>query len=840
MLVHDFRYALRGLFWNPGFTLVAAGSLALAIGGSMTVFTILNAVVLRSLPVHEPQRVFEAVRATADETVGRFAWPSIERAKRELGGRAEIAAASNIAGMQLAPQGVGPLSAERGFVQLVSGEYFELMRQLPQHGRLLTPSDNQSVGAHPVAVISDSFWRRQFAASADAVGRTLTINGAAFTVVGVTRPQFFGTTVAARTPDVWIPLMMQSAVRYAQNASRHDGADTNEPWPPQETIEWLSVFVRVPPGTASSTIAAALTVQRQREALSIFSGERFATLRQTVQNERILLTPASRGLSPFRDTVASSLFVLLAMMGVLLAIACGNVAGLLLARASAREREMAIRLSIGAGRMQLVRQTLTESLLLGLIAGGLGVLLAFWSRDALLKMLVPAADLINIDVGFDLRVLTVALGVSLATGIVCGVLPALRGNRLSLAAALKDEAHLSGRRPGSRSVGRALVMLQMAFCLLALVVAGLFVQSLRSLTSIDIGFDRESVLTARVDVRSLGYTAEQRQALYARILERMRSIPGVTSASLSLNGPLAGGVRSGSFAVEGYTPNPTERLDSHSEIVTRDYFETVGLRLLAGRPFGLEDQVMGSRNTIVNETIARRFFNGADAVGKRWDFGTTVGADGFVIVGVVEDAKYVDLRARTPNMVYQLADAEPAQVLSDLEIRTSGSLAGIAPAVRRALAESEPQLPVFDLVPLTERMGRRMAQDTLIAQLTSVFSGFALFLACLGLYGTVSYGINRRIPEIALRMALGANRRSVLGMILHEALFLAVAGAAAGIPLSIVAARGVRAMLYETSPLDPVAYGAAALLLIAVSAVAALLPARRASQIEAAVALNRS
>ena len=834
----DVRYAVRTLRASPGFTLMAVGSLALAIGGSMAVFTLLNAVVLRSLPIHEPDRVFQALRASSDETVGRLAWPAIQRAQKELAGRAEIAAVSRIAAMQLEPEGRGAGKAERGTVQLVSGEYFELLRQRPQRGRLLTGSDNVTVGAHPVAVISDAYWRRQLSASETAVGSHLTINGSAFTVIGIAEPQFFGTTLTLRSPDVWIPLVMQPIVRYAQNASSHDGADTRRPWPPQETIEWLSAFVRVPRATDPSAIAAVLTVQRQREAVTLFSGGSFGNMRDIVRSEKILLEPASRGLSPFRDNTSSSLFVLLAMMGVLLAVACGNVAGLLIARASAREREIAVRLSIGAGRMQVVRQMLTESLLLGAAAGGAGVVLAFWSRSALLKMFAPTANLITMDIGFDARVFTFAIGVSIATGVVCGIFPAIRGTRVPLADAIKAQTRATG---GGRSlfVGKALVALQMAFCLLALVVAALFVRSLQSLTSMDIGYDREHVVTARLDVRTLGYTAEQRQALYERILERMRQIPGVISASLSLNGPLAGAETIGDFGIEGYTPGEGERLRSNGDVVTADYFSTVGLRLLQGRLFGPADHAPGNRNTIVNETIARRFFKNGDAIGKRWDWGSPVGPDGFVIVGVVEDAKYVDLRTPTPNMVYELAATQRDAMLNDLEIRTARSPTSMTATVRQVLEESEPRLPV-DVTPLSGRVAQRVSQDTLIAGLTSVFSAIALFLACLGLYGTISYGINRRVPEIGLRMALGADRRSVLRLILREALLLVSLGAIVGVPLAYIAGRSLRTMLYEIPPLDPISYAGGAIVLIAVSVLAAFLPARRASRIEPVLALNRS
>lgn len=837
--MRDLRYAVRTLLRNPGFALTTVSSLALAIGGSVAVFTLLNAVVLRELPVQEPDRVFQALRATTTETVGRHAWPSIERARKALSGQAEIAAATGLAGMQLQPQGGGAAKIERGLVQLVSGEYFPMLRQRPQRGRLLASSDNATVGAHPVAVISDAYWRLRLSAAEDIVGQTLTINGTAFTVIGVTEPQFFGTIVGVRGPDVWIPLVMQPVVRYAQSASSHDGANTRQPWPPQETIEWLAAFVRVPRGIDPATISTALTVLRQQEADSVFSTGAFESAREGVRSERIVLQPASRGLSPFRDNVALTLFVLLAMTGVLLAIACGNVAGLLIARASAREREFAIRVSIGAGRWQLLRQVLAESLLLGGLAGAFGILLALWLRTALLKMFVPAATLITLDTGLDLRVLLFAIGVSVLTGVGCGILPALRSSRATIADALKRQARSDGGDRRSLFVGRALVTLQMAFCLLAVVVAALFVRSLTKLTSMDIGFDGERVLTARLDVRSLGYTAGQRQALYDRILDRLRQVPGVVSVSLSQNGPLAGGTRSGTFGVEGYTPAQGDRLSSHEEFVTEDYFGTVGLRLLQGRLFGREDRIAGERTTLVNETIARRFFPQGDAIGKRWNYGGAIDAQSFVIVGVVEDAKYVDLRAASPNMVYHLAAARPDEVLADLEIRTASSPAAMTGTLRQSLAELEPRLPVFDAVPLADRVARAVSRDTLIAKLASIFGAIAVLLACLGLYGTISYGISRRVPEIGLRMALGAGRRTVLGMVMREALLMVVAGAAAGIPLAYLAGRSIETMLYGVAPVDPVAYAAGAMLLVAVGALAALLPARRASRIEPMVALNR-
>ena len=839
----DLRYATRTLLRSPGFTLTTAGSLALAIGGLVGVFTLLNAIVLRALPVPEPDRIFQALRATRTETVRRHAWPAIERAQKALAGRAEIAAAAtSMAGMQLLPDGRIPATPEqgRGFVQLVSGEYFEVLRQRPQLGRLIAPTDNVTVGAHPVAVLSDLYWRLRFSASENVVGQTLAINGTAFTVIGVAARPFFGTTVGLRGPDVWIPLVMQPVVRYAQSASSHDGADTRKPWPPQETIEWVSAFVRVPRGTDPSTIAAALTVQRQGEADAIFSSASLENARAEVRSERIILEPASRGVSAFRESVSSTLFVLLGMMGLLLAIACANVAGLLIARASAREREFAIRVAIGAGKWQLLRQALTESLLLAGIAGVAGTLLALWIRGVLLKMFAPAVTLITLDTGVDGRVLGFAIGISLATGVGCGILPAIRNGRASIGDALKAQTRSGGGDRRSLFLGRALVTLQTSFCLIALVVAALFVRSLTMLTSMEIGFDPEHVLTARLDVRSVAQTPEQRQALYDRILDRLKHLPGVTTVSLSQNGPLTGSVRIVTFGIEGYSPAEGERLTAHEETVTEDYFATLGLRLVQGRLFQPMDRVRHSRNTLINETIARRFFPNGAAIGKRWNHGGAIDEQSFVIVGVVEDAKYVDLRTAPPNMVYHLSAARPGEVLVDLEVRTTASPAAMAGTVRQTLARLEPRLPVIDVTPLRQRIARSLATDILAAKLTAVFGIIALLLACLGLYGTVSYSISRRVPEIGLRMALGADRRSVLGMIMREALLVVIAGAAAGIPLAYLAGRSVQTMLYGIPPVDPVAYAAGAILLVTVSVLAAFLAARRASRLEPTVALNRA
>jgi predicted permease len=832
--LQDVRFGLRLLRRSPVFTTVAVASLALGIGGAAAVFSLLNAIVLRSLPVAEPDRLFVAERHRPDEMSPRFSWPEAMRLRDELAGRSELAAASSIAAVQLRPSRASATSAERGSVQLVSGEYFDVLRQRAHSGRLLTLDDNRVLDGHPVAVVSYGYWQRSLAGASDAIGQTLAINGAPFTIVGVTAPEFFGTTVSMRGADAWVPLMMQSAIRYGGNASSHEDGDTRKPWPPQENIEWLNLFARVPTATEQTSIAAALTARHHADVSARQGAD--ANYDTQLRAERVVLAPAGRGLSSLRSQASTALYVLLAMMVILLLIASGNVASLLVARATSREREIAVRLSLGAGRVRLIRQLLVESLLLGLGGGAVGLGFAVWGRDLLLGLFASGqASLITLDTGLDWRVLAFSAGMSLMTGLACGLLPALRGTRVPVSESLKLQARAVGlvsRR--TLLAGRALVAAQMAFCLLLLIVAGLFVRSLRVLTTSEIGFDRQHLLGARLDVRSLGYSAGQRQVLYTRLLDRVRALPGVQSASLSMNGPVMGSSQISGFSIEGYTPRTGERMSTNEEIVTEDYFSTVGLKIVRGRPFGSGDRGEGSKATLINETMARRFFPGQDPIGKRWayDSNSVSTPDAFVVVGVVEDAKYRDLKAAIPTMTYHLSGPAEDALLSDLEVRTSGAPESLVPTLRQVLAEAEPNLPVFDILPIEQRVARALSQDAVVAQLTTVFSGISLLLACLGLYGTISYGVNQRVAELGLRIALGADRRQVLWLVMREALVLVAVGSVVGFSLAYLAARSLGTVLYGIGPADPLAYGIGTALLLSVGLVAAYLPAFRASRIE--------
>jgi predicted permease len=839
-MLKDARYGFRTLLRNPLLATVAVLSLGLGIGGAASVFTVLNAILLRDLPVANPQQLYAAERHRGDEVFNRYSWPLIEQARHDVRGRAELFAATMPTQMQVRlPRGADAGGAERSSVQLVSGEFFQALGQRAQAGRLIEPRDHPGAGASPVMVISDAYWQRRFQRDPAIVGRELIVGGVSLTVIGITDPGFFGPFLALRNPEVWIPLTMQADIRYAFNASSSDDADTTKPWAPQAGIEWLSLFARVPAGADADGVASALTLVHHRDAGARLEASD-ADGRALLERERVVLSSAGRGVSFLRGNFSSRLIVLLAMVGVLLAITCGNVASLLVARASAREREIAVRTALGASRWRVARHLLVETMMLSLVGGALGLLLAAWGRDLLLSMFSGGAAIIDLDTRFDRRVLLFAVSVTMLCGLAAGVLPALRSTRVAPSDAIKAQARQVGYAGGRRgaTVGRVLVAAQMAFCLLLLVVAGLFVRSTQTLMQTDVGYDRDRLLVARMDVRSLGHTDDQRQALYDRVLERLRRIPGVTSVSLSLNGPLGTSRRSSSLRVEGHTPAANERPITNEEIVTADYFRTVGLTIVEGRTFTADDARPGSRATIVNQSMARRFFPAGGAIGKRWTSGDAVTGDSPLIVGVVQDAKYVDVRGSTPNMIYRLSGSTPADVLGNLEIRTSGVPSALAPTVPQALADTEPALPVFDVVPLDQRLNRGLANDRLIANLTSAFGVVALLLACLGLYGTISYGVARRITELGVRMALGADRGSVARLVVREALTLVGLGAALGLPLAFAAGRSILSLLHGVDPVDPASYSLATILLLIVGTAAAYLPARRASRIDPMVALR--
>jgi predicted permease len=830
-LAQDLRFGARLLVRGPVFSIVAVLSLALGIGANTAIYSVINGVMLRPLPVDEPEQLYVVDAGAAREGSMLLAYPIFEDTRALIGAGAEIAAASSIQPMQIATRsGASAETSETGRVQLVSGEYFGVLRQRAQIGRLLTPDDNRTLGQHPVAVISDGYWSRRFGRARGVLGTELTINGSPLTIIGVASPGFFGTTVGTPYPDLWAPIMMQAHVRYAGRMSATDG-DGRRPWPPQRGISWLNIILRIP----SRDLAAVneglhLAVLRGPGAVP---SPNASDLRERREAAGITLTPAGRGISELRGAVTAPLLVLLAMVVLVLAITCANIASLLLARATNRHREMAIRLSIGAGRGRLVRQLLAESLLLSMLGGAVGLLVAYWA----MSLASGSASSNGIDISQDWRVTGVTLVVSLLTGVAFGLLPALRGTQVHLAGTLNANTRTVVGAGVRGRPARTLIVGQLALSFFLLVVAALFARSFEELTRVDVGFDRGHLIVARVDPGAGGYAAAELPDLSRRLIERISAIPGVTAVSLSTNPPFSGSrVRSG-FEIEGYRRGRDEQLVTHEERITPDYFRVVGLEVVRGRAFGREDAARSRNVSIISETMARRYFPNQDAIGKRWGASADFSADAFEIVGVVEDAHYGDLKSGPLNMVY-LPAAQGDEPLAGIEIRAAARPDLLMTAIRRVVSEAEPRLPIAFINTLEDQILRTIAPDRLLTRLTMAFSGVALLLASLGLYGTISYAVTRRRTELGVRMALGADRGSVRWLVMREALWLVTLGLLIGLPLTAVGVHAMSALFYGVTASDGWAYGGATAILIAIAALAAYVPAHRASRVDPMIALR--
>jgi predicted permease len=837
-LLTDLRFGIRLLARNPAFAIVAAFSLALGIGGTTAIFSLIDAIVLRALPVAEPSQLYIAeFRAPIGSPSSRLSWLFYDEVRTAMAGRAEVCATSSANRMLVAgadadrPGSIGEMPR----VQLVTGECFAAFRQQPQIGRLLTPADNRTRDAHPVAVISDGFWTRQFGRSRDVIARAFSVNGTLVSVVGVASPQFFGTSIDQRT-DIWLPVMMQHSVRYRGNVSIEDG-DRQQPWIPQPEVSWLTLFLRIQTPRQIAEARSRLDAVAQRQFARRQSFKTDDEARRRYQAVRAVLEPGDKGLSNLRQRTQSPLTALLVMVSLLLLIACANVAGLLVARAASRQRELAVRVSIGASRGRLVRQLVAESLLLAVVGGALGLLVARWGADGLLAFLTATDS--AVDVPMHGRVLGFALATSVITGLLFGLLPAWRASGVSPAQTLSMMSRSVTRGLGGSSrlpLGRFLVAAQIAITVLLLTMAALFARTLQQVARVDVGFTRGSVLLARLDPVAAGYTLERLPAFYRRLVEHVTSAPGIVSASMSLRNPLSGSRRTSSLGVEGYARGRGEENEVQEEFVTDDYFKTLGLALVEGRTFGPEDTATSRKVSVINETMARRFFKGRSPIGQRWSFDDDV-SQGFEIVGVVRDARYNDLRGVTPNAAYHPAQ-QSSEYLEGLEVRTAGPAASRAADLRRLVSEVDPRLPILEIMTLDARVDFQLSQERLLAALTVIFGAVALLLACLGLYGTMAYSIARRTAELGVRIALGATRRDVLFLVLREALLVIAIGLALGVPMAIWAGVRVDKLLYNVSPLDALSYTSATLVLAIVAIAAALIPARRAAALEPMSALR--
>ncbi len=829
--LQDLRYGLRALRASPVFTAMAVLSLGLGIGANTGIFTLTDALLLRDLPVRSPQQLMVIGNPARTNSLstggvrGDLLSVPMYRALRDGSRAFSGLLASGRTGRIL----VGDERAEQPryvLGRLVSGNYFDVLGVAARIGRTFTASDDRTGGA-PVVVISYDYWARRYGRDPKAVGSQLRLNSSPFTVVGVTRPGFFGDVVGVAT-DVWVPLALQPQL--------NPGRDFLERW----DASWLVLIGRRAPGVTYTQAAREVRARFARLLASRADGAIDADLVDDVHPTTLELGPGAGGLSALRDRFAQPLRALTAIVALVLLIACVNIASLLLERATGRQKEISVRLALGAGRGRLVRQLLTESLLLAAAGGALGLLLAFWADRGLLQLvgLRPSAGL---DVHPNLHVLAFTALAVLLTGVLFGLFPALRATRVELAPALRERSRsLAGSGGGSKrwSPGKLLVVSQFAVSLLLLTGAGLFVRTLVNLQHVDLGYRQAAMLMLEVDPVAAGYDGDAIAPFIERLLARLREVPGVERVAISENG-LFSGTESHTDITIGRRPSAgREGEPVDYDRVGPGYFAVVGIPMLRGRGIEAGDTVGAARVAVINEAMARRDFASVDPVGQRFaevNDPQTV----YEVVGVAGDAHDHDLR-RPVEPRYYSALLQSAQTLTafNLEIRTARPRTLVAP-VRAAVKALDPRVTIIDLQPLSESVGDVVRYDGLVAKLSSVFGLLALLLAAIGLYGVISHAISRRTNEIGIRMVLGASHRGVLRMVVGETLTLALAGAACGVPVALVAARGIAGRLFGVSAHDLPTLVASTTILIAIALLAGAVPGSRAARVDPTEALRQ-
>lgn len=831
-MLQDLRYGLRMLLKHKGFTAVAVLSLALGIGANTAIFSLIDAVMLRALPVHEPERLVLFGNAeSAGVTIGfpdsswdLFSYPTYREVRQRNQVFADVAAVhsfpSRVHGVVHAGGSTGEL--EQIKAQMVSGSYFPVLGVNAILGRALTSDDDVTSGEHPVVVASYSWWQRRFAGAPSAIGTAITIDKTTYTIIGVAPREFFGTTVGD-SPDIWVPLAMEEQLPPGWKGLN------------DRMFQSLYLIGRLKPGVDVEQAGAETNLLFKQLLLEYSGAQPSAERLQDIQQARIELTPAGRGLSELRKEFSLPLKILMIVVGVVLLIACANIANLLMARATARQQEFTVRVALGGSPARIGRQLLTESLLLALLGGAAGILLGSWGSSALVSMVSTGPQALPLNVEPDLRVLAFTLIVSVVSAVVFGTAPAIRASRVELSASLRSNRASSS---ASRSLlGKALLVSQVAMSLLLLVGAGLFVRTLVNLQRVDTGFNQDHVMLFQIDTDSIGYKEDSRLVkLYKDVEEKVSLIPGVRAASFSMFAFNQGGWTSPASTRGDSTSARTEQRIRHNS-VGPDFFSAMGLPLLAGRGFGVQDTETSPKVAVISEALANRLFPGVSPLGKRFGRGGPEHSDDIEVIGVVKDAKYEDLMEEPRPMAYY-PYTQAIQYLSNFEVNFSGEPGVIVGETRRAIKEVNRDLPIVEAVGMSEHVGRSLVQQKLIARLSSFFGLLALLLACIGLFGIMSYSVAKRTNEIGIRMALGADRGDVLRLVLREGLAPVLIGVAIGLPAALAGARLITSLLFGLTPADPLTICVATMLLLAVAALAGYLPARKASRVDPMTALR--
>ncbi len=822
-ITNDVRYAIRMLTKNPAFACVVVLTLALGIGANAAIFSLLDKVLLQSLPVARPDQL--AVLSSYDPKDGPDNDSSFSYAMyQDLRDRNSVFSGVIARGGTQMNVSYGD-QTERVRGELVSGNFFEVLGVRPWAGRFFTQDDDRTPSAHPVAVLSYSFWESRFNKDPNIIGRTILVNEHPLTVLGVTPPGFYGLDLS-NNPDVRVPLMMTPVFN---------------PLPPTRLTsrrhQWLSVMARrkddVTPEQAQASLSVLYRQIRESEAdqlsatASTFNRERFMT-------QQIALLPGEQGLRYLQTELKTSLLLLFGATCAVLLILCANLANLMMARATVRAPETAVRLALGAGRWRLLRQWLTEGVVLAAIGGAVGVFIALWLKAGLVAFIPPDYQQ-NLRATFDWRLYAFIIGVSLLLGLAFSLAPAIQAARQAFAPGLRLESRSFTSAGRLLSLRSALILVQVALSLPLLVSAALLLRSLQNLRAFDTGFGKQNVLLASVNPALNGYSKERLASFYDDLLAKTRALPGVKSASLASDSPISGGWDQMRVVVEGYTPREGERMSCDATYVSSDYFKSLEIPIVMGRDFDQSDRIGAPKVVIVNEKMAKHYFGTVNVIGKR------IGLDDvpdMTIVGVVKDATYINLRENVRRHFYVPTTQDETLTNLTLHVKTTTDTTVVAEQLRGQLKALDPHLPLYNIKSLATEIDESLVQERLVTWLSAAFGLLATLLTALGLYGVLTFSVARRTREIGIRVALGAQRADVFRLVMIRGVILVGVGVGIGVGASIALSRLIGALLFGVAPNSVATLAGVAVGLIVVGLIACYIPARRATKVDPLVALR--
>jgi len=830
-LWRDLRFGARQLRRNPLLTFIAVFSLALGIGANTAIFTVAKKVLLDTLPVKNPHELrmlawvsgheqpVPPVWGDVSSTDGgglistAFSYPVFEELRKKTETFQDLIAFKDVE-MTATVDGHSELLP----AEMVSGNAFDALGIQPILGRAINLADDAGPGQGPIAVINESYWAERFGRSASAIGKTISLNGIPITIVGVTPTRFTGLKFGS-VAQIFVPLTMQPLLAPRAQIMKSGQASLLE----NPLSWWVQIIARLRPDVPETRAQAALDVTLRQATM--------ATLPQAKDMDQfhLKLEPGDRGLDSLSGFTKPS-YVLLALAGLVLLLACVNLANLLLARAAARQREMSTRLALGAGRAHILRQVLTESLLLSGIGGAAGLVLGYLGRNAIPKLLEDPSRHSTMQVSFDWQVLAFTIGVSLATGILFGVVPAWQAMRADVSTAVKDASHAT---TGHHKMwfGKALVVFQITLSTILLIGAGLFVRTLANLDHTPLGFRADHILLFQLNPPRTRYTDAQMKSLYQQLEEKLAPIPGVRSVTMSTIAIIGDGHSGTTFHVSG-SPIPKEEVRVQINGVGTDFLQTMGIPVIRGRSFNAQDTSSSPTVAVVNRTLAQKFFPNEDPIGKTFEADAEDGAGLVQIIGIAADTRYADLRSETPPTFYVPYTQRPLSTRMVVAIRTAAEPGSILSQVRAAVESLDRDLPLIDVRTMTEQIEASLSSERIFAQLTSGFGLLALLLASIGIYGIMAYTVARRTSEIGIRMALGARATQILCMILREASWMAITGVAIGIVVALWLTRFISTMLSGLKAADPLTLTSAAALLILIALLAGFGPAQRASHVD--------